>query len=151
MIPEGLNKKPVKDIVSDISGEMGFNCVRLTWATYMYTRYSNLTVSESLDRWNLTVAKEDVAKNNPEVLGMSGVEAQKYVVNELGKGGLMVVLDNHVSLPKWCCGENDGNGFFGDEDFEPDEWVRGLVAVAGRYKNNPSVCFMVFNSRMWIF
>ncbi|KAI3691815.1 hypothetical protein L6452_31617 [Arctium lappa] len=148
MIPEGLHKKPMKSVVSDISGEMGFNCVRLTWATYMYTRYPNVTVSETLDRWNLTVAKEGVAKNNPEVLGMSVVEAQNVVVDELGKGGLMVVLDNHVSLPKWCCGENDGNGFFGDEDFDPDEWVRGLVAVARRYKNNPSVVAMSMRNEL---
>lgn len=139
MIPEGLNKKPVKAIVSDISHTMGFNCVRLTWATYMYTRYSNVTVSESLDRWNLTGAKEGVRKNNPELLEMSVVEAQNAVVNELGKGKLMVVLDNHVSLPEWCCGENDGNGFFGDEFFDPDEWLQGLVAVARRYNSNPSV------------
>ncbi|MFS7923819.1 putative glycoside hydrolase superfamily [Helianthus anomalus] len=139
MIPEGLNKRPVKDIVSDISHKMGFNCVRLTWATYMYTRYSNLTVSESLDRWNLTVTKEGIARNNPEVLEMSIVEAQNAVVNAMGKGKIMVVLDNHISLPEWCCGYNDGNGFFGDEDFDPDEWVRGLVTVACRYKGNPSV------------
>ncbi|XP_024996662.1 uncharacterized protein LOC112529571 [Cynara cardunculus var. scolymus] len=148
MIPEGLNKKPMKAIVSDISGEMGFNCVRLTWATYMYTRYSNVTVSESLDRWNLTVVKDGVAKNNPEVLEMSVVEAQNAVVNELGKGNLMVMLDNHVSLPQWCCGENDGNGFFGDENFDPDEWVQGLVAVAGRYKNNPSVVAMSMRNEL---
>ncbi|KAL7596541.1 hypothetical protein Lser_V15G30340 [Lactuca serriola] len=148
MIPEGLNKKPVKAIVSDISHTMGFNCVRLTWATYMYTRYSNVTVSESLDRWNLTGAKEGVRKNNPELLEMSVVEAQNAVVNELGKGKLMVVLDNHVSLPEWCCGENDGNGFFGDEFFDPDEWLQGLVAVARRYNSNPSVVAMSMRNEL---
>ncbi|XP_076887470.1 glycosyl hydrolase 5 family protein-like [Bidens hawaiensis] len=148
MIPEGLNKKPMKNIVSDINNIMGFNCVRLTWATYMYTRYANLTVSESLDRWNLTAAKDGVAKNNPEVLGMSIVDAQNAVVNELGKGKIMVVLDNHISLPEWCCGDNDGNGFFGDEYFDPDEWVRGLVAVARRYQGNPSVVAMSMRNEL---
>ncbi|KAI3804464.1 hypothetical protein L1987_26017 [Smallanthus sonchifolius] len=148
MIPEGLNKKPMKAIVSDISDKMGFNCVRLTWATYMYTRYSNLTVSESLDRWNLTVIKEGLAKNNPKVLEMSIVEAQNAVVNELGKGKLMVVLDNHISLPEWCCGDNDGNGFFGDTYFDPAEWVRGLVVVARRYSANPSVVAMSMRNEL---
>ncbi|CAH1429346.1 unnamed protein product [Lactuca virosa] len=148
MIPEGLNKKPMKAIVSDISHTMGFNCVRLTWATYMYTRYSNVTVSESLDKWNLTGAKEGVRKNNPELLEMSVVEAQNVVVNELGKGKLMVVLDNHVSLPEWCCGEKDGNGFFGDEFFDPDEWLQGLVAVARRYNSNPSVVAMSMRNEL---
>nr|GFA07777.1 ricin B, lectin domain, glycoside hydrolase, family 5 [Tanacetum cinerariifolium] len=139
MIPEGLNKKPIKTIVSDIANVMGFNCVRLTWATYMYTRYLNVTVSQSLDRWNLTVAKDGIARNNPEMLGMMVVEAQNAVIEELAKEDIMVVLDNHVSLPKWCCGDDDGNAFFGDEFFDPDEWVQGLVAVASRYKGNPTV------------
>ncbi|GJY98554.1 ricin B, lectin domain, glycoside hydrolase [Tanacetum coccineum] len=138
----------MKTIVSDISNVMGFNCVRLTWATYMYTRYSNVTVSMSLDKWNLTVAKDGVKKYNPEILEMSVVEAQNAVVNELGKEGLMVVLDNHVSFPKWCCGDNDGNGFFGDEYFDPEEWVQGLVAVAHRYKGNPSVVAMSMRNEL---
>ncbi|KAK9059306.1 hypothetical protein SSX86_021925 [Deinandra increscens subsp. villosa] len=148
MIPEGLHKKPMKSITSDIADVMGFNCVRLTWATYMYTRYSNLTVSESLDRWNLTAVKDGVAKNNPEVLEMSIVEAQNAVVDEIGKRKLMVVLDNHISLPEWCCSDNDGNGFFGDADFEPDEWVRGLVAVARRFKDNLSVVAMSMRNEL---
>ncbi|KAL8196259.1 hypothetical protein R6Q57_025259 [Mikania cordata] len=148
MIPEGLNKKPMRAIVSDISHVMGFNCVRLTWATYMYTRYSNLTVTESLDRWNLTVIKDGVVKNNPEVLEMSIGEAQNAVVNELGKVGVMVVLDNHISMPEWCCGDNDGNGFFGDAHFDPGEWVQGLVAVARRYKGNPSVVAMSMRNEL---
>ncbi|XP_071727612.1 glycosyl hydrolase 5 family protein-like [Rutidosis leptorrhynchoides] len=148
MIPEGLNKKPIRSIVSDISSTMGFNCVRLTWATYMYTRYSNVSVEQSLDNWNLTDAKEGVAKNNPEFLGMSIVDAQNAVVNEIGKMNLMVVLDNHVSVPQWCCGDNDGNGFFGDEFFDPDEWVRGLAAVARQYNGNPSVVAMSMRNEL---
>ncbi|KAI3974968.1 hypothetical protein MKX01_005079 [Papaver californicum] len=27
----------------------------------------------------------------------------------------MMVLDNHVSMPQWCCGESDENGFFEDK------------------------------------
>ncbi|GKE93093.1 ricin B, lectin domain, glycoside hydrolase [Tanacetum coccineum] len=73
------------------------------------------------------------------MLGLTVVEAQNAVINELAKEDIMVVLDNHVSLPKWCCGDDDGNAFFGDEFFDPDEWVQGLVAVASRYKGNPTV------------
>ncbi|GJS49046.1 ricin B, lectin domain, glycoside hydrolase [Tanacetum coccineum] len=96
-----------------------------------------------VNKWNLTVAKDGVKKYNPEILEMSVVEAQNTMVNELGKGGLMVVLHNHVSL-SWCCGDNDGNGFFGDEYFVPNEWVQGSVAVARRYKSNPLVWVMYF-------
>ncbi|PWA90189.1 ricin B, lectin domain, Glycoside hydrolase, family 5 [Artemisia annua] len=148
MIPEGLNKRPIKAIVSDISNVMGFNCVRLTWATYMYTRYLNVTVSQSLDQWNLTVTKDGITRYNPEVLGLTVVEAQNAVIDELAKEDIMVVLDNHVSLPKWCCSNDDGNAFFGDEFFDPDEWVQGLVAVASRYKGNPTVVAMSMRNEL---
>ena len=61
------------------------------------------------------------------------------MVDELGKNGVMVVLDNHVSRPDWCCGDNDGNGFFGDADFYPMEWLQGLAQVATTYKDHPAV------------
>lgn len=38
MIPEGLDKRPLKDLVSEIV-KHNFNCVRLTYAIYMWTRY----------------------------------------------------------------------------------------------------------------
>ncbi|KAK3029828.1 hypothetical protein RJ639_038262 [Escallonia herrerae] len=140
MIPEGLQKKPVKDIAASVAS-MGFNCVRLTWATYMFTKDSsvNLTAAQSLDRWNLTAAKAGVAANNPQLLDLDIVDVQKAVIDELGAQNLMVVLDNHVSLPKWCCDNDDGNGFFGDKYFDPKEWVQGLTMVAKRYKGNPTL------------
>ncbi|KAK3227927.1 hypothetical protein Dsin_007789 [Dipteronia sinensis] len=49
MLAEGLDKKPLKDIVNMVA-EQNFNCVRLTWATFMFTRArydpnSNLSTS----------------------------------------------------------------------------------------------------------
>lgn len=140
MIAEGLEKKPLNDVVKQIAA-LGFNCVRFTWPTYMFTRpdYGNLKVSESLDKFNLTAAKAGFARNNPEFLNATVVELHAAVVDELGKNNLMVVLDNHISRPGWCCSNDDGNGFFGDVDFSPDEWLQGLTAVARKYKGNAAV------------
>ncbi|PSR91466.1 Endoglucanase [Actinidia chinensis var. chinensis] len=149
MVPEGLHKQPIKAISASVSS-MGFNCVRLTWATYMFTRpnYTKLTVEESLDQWGLKNAKAGMAENNPNVLGLSLWEAQKAVIDGLGAQNITVVLDNHVSLPKWCCGSNDGNGFFGDEYFDPNEWLLGLSTVARRYKGNPTVVAMSMRNEL---
>ncbi|KAK3029824.1 hypothetical protein RJ639_038258 [Escallonia herrerae] len=149
MIPEGLEKKPVRDIAESVAS-MGFNCVRLTWATYMFTKDSsiNLTAAQSLDRWNLTSAKAGVAANNPQLLDLHVVDVQKAVIDELGAQNVMVVLDNHVSLPQWCCGNEDGNGFFGDKYFDPKEWVQGLTMVAKRYKGNPTVVAMSLRNEL---
>ncbi|GFZ16440.1 cellulase (glycosyl hydrolase family 5) protein [Actinidia rufa] len=143
MVPEGLHKKPLTHIAAFVSS-MGFNCVRLTWATYMFTRpyFTNLTVEQSLDRWGLEEARAGLTQNNPGLLGLTLVEAQKALVSGLGAQKIMVVLDNHVSYPKWCCHGSDGNGFFGDEYFDPGEWLMGLTTVAKLYKDEPTVVAM---------
>ncbi|XP_042035247.1 glycosyl hydrolase 5 family protein-like [Salvia splendens] len=149
MIAEGLEKQPLDVIIKKIS-EYGFNCVRFTWATYMFTRpdYGSLRVSESLDKYELVAARDGIAKNNPQVLNMTVLELHRAVVDELGKSGVMVVLDNHVSRPDWCCGDNDGNGFFGDADFDPMEWLQGLAQVATTYKDHHAVVGMSMRNEL---
>ena len=61
------------------------------------------------------------------------------VVNNLGANNLMAILDNHISKPGWCCGLNDGNGFFGDEYFNVDVWLKGLSRVAVMFRGVPNV------------
>ncbi|CAA6665941.1 unnamed protein product [Spirodela intermedia] len=126
VLAEGLDRKPVDSIAARVVS-LGFNCVRLTWATELFTspRYENLTVAGSLRSLALSSAEVGVAANNP---AMSGVTA-----------GLMAVLDNHVTRPKWCCGGDDGNGFFGDAYFDPEQWLRGLGTVARRFRDRPQV------------
>ncbi|XP_034701646.1 glycosyl hydrolase 5 family protein-like [Vitis riparia] len=149
MVVEGLHKRPLREIAGGITA-MGFNCVRLTWATYMFTRpsYGNRSVAESLGGLGLSEAKEGVARNNPELLNLSLVEAYEAVVDELGRHGVMVVLDNHVSKPKWCCAEDDGNGFFGDKYFHPKEWLQGLTKVAHRFKDKSQVVAMSMRNEL---
>ncbi|KAJ4711988.1 Endoglucanase [Melia azedarach] len=131
MLPEGLNKRPLKEIVGELAN-MHFNCVRLTWSTFMFTRdeYGQANVAQTLDSLGLEDAKQGIAKNNPFVLNMTHVQAYEAVVDELGAQGVMVLLDNHLSKPGWCCSNTDGNGFFGDEFFDPDEWLLGLILVS---------------------
>ncbi|KAK4389230.1 Glycosyl hydrolase 5 family protein [Sesamum angolense] len=142
MLAEGLNKQPAGRIARLVV-EMGFNCVRLTWATYMFTRFANLTVAQSLTRLGLEDAMEGIAVNNPGVLNLTVVDAQRAVVEALARQGVMVVLDNHVSQPMWCCGDDDGNGFFGDKYFDAEEWLQGLSIVAKLYKDTSMACFVV--------
>lgn len=75
----------------------------------------------------------------PEPPGPPGLGGPGGGGEGLGAMDIVVVLDNHVSLPKWCCSDYDGNGFFGDEYFDPDEWLQGLTTVATRYAGNPTV------------
>ncbi|WMV43964.1 hypothetical protein MTR67_037349 [Solanum verrucosum] len=138
MLPEGLDQQPINNIVKQIS-LMGFNCVRLTWATYMFTRNSILTVAQSFANNGLHDAQLGIAQKNPQILGLTVFEAQRAVIEEMGRHGIMSVLDNHLSRPMWCCGNHDGNGFWGDEDFQLKEWLEGLDIVAKKYKDLPMV------------
>ena len=49
------------------------------------------------------------------------------VGKELSRQGVIIHLDNHVSKAFWCCGDDDGNGWFGEKDFDVEKWKRGLA------------------------
>ncbi|VAH48817.1 hypothetical protein VPH35_029855 [Triticum aestivum] len=70
------------------------------------------------------------------------------VVSSLGENNVMVILDNHVSKPGWCCDNSDGNGFFGDGYFEPDVWVDGLTKMATMFAGVPHVVGMSLRNEL---
>ncbi|XP_019459945.1 PREDICTED: uncharacterized protein LOC109359704 [Lupinus angustifolius] len=142
MIPEGLNKRPLKDIVGELV-KYKFNCVRLTYAIYMWTRYSNKSVSDTFATMNATKVVEGISKNNPWVLNVTHINVFETVIKELGAQNVHVLLDNHVSKPEWCCGDDDGNGFFNDMFFDPKEWIQGLTLAAKQFAGNSAVCIII--------
>lgn len=153
MLAEGLDKKPISHIARHVAS-LGFNCVRLTWATRMFTRYSNKTVVQTFRELNLMNAISGIKRNNPRLLDLTVVDAFSAVINVITSLGMMVVLDNHVSEPMWCCSNDDGNGFFGDRYFDPREWLNGLSIVGQRYRNTHMVNFeyllsITFISLLW--
>lgn len=66
----------------------------------------------------------------------------------LGNNNVMVILDNHISKPGWCCSNFDGNGFFGDQYFNPDLWVQGLTKVATTFINVTNVVGMSLRNEL---
>ncbi|PWZ38704.1 Endoglucanase E1 [Zea mays] len=133
VLAEGLGKRPVGAIAADVAA-MGFNCVRFTWPTFLVTdaSYSDLTVAQSFQRLNLTES-------------LAGIRA---VVSSLGEHNLMVILDNHLSKPGWCCSNTDGSGFFGDTYFDPDVWVDGLTKMATMFAGVPNVVGMSLRNEL---
>ncbi|EMS46776.1 hypothetical protein TRIUR3_23304 [Triticum urartu] len=127
---------------------MGFNCVRLTWPTFLVTNasYSSLTVEQSFQRLNLTESLAGIRANNPTVVDLKLIDAFK--ASSLGENNVMVILDNHVSKPGWCCDNADGNGFFGDGYFEPDVWVDGLTKMATMFAGVPHVVGMSLRNEL---
>ena len=69
------------------------------------------------------------------------------MVSNLGANNVMVILDNHISQPGWCCSAYDGNGFFGDIYFNPDLWIKGLTQMATLFKGVANVVGMSFEAK----
>ncbi|KAJ3675307.1 hypothetical protein LUZ60_004349 [Juncus effusus] len=146
---EGLNKQPVDCIASKIA-DSGFNCVRLTWAVYMVTNdsFESITLRESLERIGLNEVVAEVKINNPDLLDLTLIQVFQEVVAALARNNLMIILDNQLSKPGWCCSKHDGNGFFGDIYFDTDEWLRGLKTMAIMFNNTPNVVGMSLRNEL---
>lgn len=138
MIPEGLQHASIASIVSWIP-KLGLNSVRMTFAIEMvddiYTNNPNQTLENSvlnaLGKSNGTLVLQQILEKNPQFTNKTTrLEVWDAVAKELGKQGVMLHLDNHVSKAFWCCGENDGNGWFGEKFFDVEKWIRGWKFMA---------------------
>ncbi|KDN70454.1 putative endo-beta-1 [Colletotrichum sublineola] len=138
MIPEGLQYQSVEAIVNKIA-ETGFNTVRMTFATEMVDDIIEgggdaslkATLDAALGPDNGTIVMRQILKNNPGFNeGTKRLEVWDAVAAELGRQKIYLHLDNHVSKAGWCCNPYDGNGWFGDTNFNTSNWVRGLSFMA---------------------
>ncbi|KAG6713877.1 hypothetical protein I3842_05G175000 [Carya illinoinensis] len=149
VVAEGLSKQPV-DAISDRIKSMGFNCVRLTWPLFLATNDSlaSLTVRQSFQNLGLSESIAGIQANNPSIVDLSLIQAFQVVVSSLGTNNVMVILDNHISKPGWCCSISDRNGFFGDEYFNPDLWVKGLTRMATIFNGMANVVGMSLRNEL---
>ncbi|KAJ4829946.1 hypothetical protein Tsubulata_049018 [Turnera subulata] len=149
LVAEGLSKQPV-DVISQRIASMGFNCVRLTWPIYLVTNDSlgSLTVRQSFQSLGLVESIAGIQANNPSIIDLPLIKAYQAVVSSLGNNNVMVILDNHISKPGWCCSNFDGNGFFGDQYFDPDQWITGLTRMATLFAGVTNVVGMSLRNEL---
>uniref|UniRef100_A0A0D9VHU2 Glycoside hydrolase family 5 domain-containing protein n=1 Tax=Leersia perrieri TaxID=77586 RepID=A0A0D9VHU2_9ORYZ len=149
VVTEGLGNQPVDAISKKVSA-LGFNCVRLTYPIVLASNasLSSLTVRRSLLAHGLAGTVAGVEANNPGLLDLTLIESFRAVVENLGENGVMVILDNHVSQPGWCCADDDGNGFFGDRHFDADVWVQGLGNMATMFAGVQNVVGMSLRNEL---
>ncbi|KAL7174198.1 hypothetical protein ACSBR2_033452 [Camellia fascicularis] len=149
VVAKGLSKQPIDSISKKIVS-MGFNCVRLTWPLILATNDSlaNTTVRHTFRNLGLIESIAGFQANNPSIIDHSLISAFQAVVSSLGNNKVMVILDNHISKPGWCCDESDGSGFFGDQYFNPDLWIKGLTVMASLFKDTPYVVGMSLRNEL---
>lgn len=69
-------------------------------------------------------------------------------MSNLGDNNIMVILDNHVSKPGWCCSQFDDSGFFGDRYLNPDLWLNGLTKMATIFNTTTNVVAMSLRNEL---
>ncbi|PIA51561.1 hypothetical protein AQUCO_01100425v1 [Aquilegia coerulea] len=149
LLAQGLDKKPVTEIAKTIVLN-GFNCVRFTWPVALATNDSlaSTLVENHFRSLGLNGAIAGLRANNPIFLRLPIIRAFQIIVKILGNNNVMVILDNHLSKPGWCCQQTDGNGFFGDEYFDPELWLRGLTNMATMFKDTKNVVGMSLRNEL---
>ena len=146
MLPEGLQHNSIENIVRLIQ-QMNMTCVRLTYSIDL-ARSTDLTAYRSLEQLNLTSALAGFQLNNPMLINSTVSEVFNAVLDTLGKYDVLVLLDNHLSKAMWCCGELDGNGFWGDRYFDVETWLDGVRRMAGRTLDRPHVIAMSLRNEL---
>ncbi|KAM7464689.1 hypothetical protein LguiA_032810 [Lonicera macranthoides] len=149
VVAEGLSKQPV-NVISRRILEMGFNCVRLTWPLYLATNdtLASMTVRQSFQKLGLMESIAGFQVNNPSLIDLTLIKAFQAVVSSLAKNKVMIILDNHISKPGWCCSNFDGNGFFSDQFFNPHLWLNGLTRMATMFKGISNVVGMSLRNEL---
>eukprot|EP00929_Paragymnodinium_shiwhaense_P027080 TRINITY_DN15976_c0_g1_i1.p1 TRINITY_DN15976_c0_g1~~TRINITY_DN15976_c0_g1_i1.p1 ORF type:complete len:641 (-),score=110.55 TRINITY_DN15976_c0_g1_i1:184-2106(-) len=114
----GLGMWTLQDIANRIA-ELGFNCVRLPYSTQGVLQ-------------NPVINATAVSKN-PEMVGMTMLEALDRTIEALGKAGLMVIINNHNSQSGWCCSADSEEGLWYTPKWTEEQWIEGLRVLAKRY------------------
>ena len=137
MLPEGIQWTSLDDIVALIVSSNVYNCIRLTYAADMWSTVDKSTTArQALMALNLSSQVTAVTKYNPDLIDLPLIDIQTRVVQACNKANIVVLFDNQVSKPMWCCSYTDGNGWWGDQYFNVQSWVTALSAISTHYKNS---------------
>ncbi|MBB4682892.1 glycoside hydrolase family 5 protein [Amycolatopsis jiangsuensis] len=118
--PLGLDRVPI-DTVLDGLAELGLNSVRL--------QFSNAMIHDPAPVPDLPA--------NPQLHGLTPLEVYDRVVDRLTARGFAVILNNHTTTSRWCCGL-DGNERWDTAQTE-QQWQDDWLFMARRYASNKRV------------
>ncbi|RYP73663.1 hypothetical protein DL769_004173 [Monosporascus sp. CRB-8-3] len=157
MIPEGLEWKSAEDILDDVVS-VGFNYIRMGYAIQMvdeiYERGGEdvpleVAMIMALGYENGTkVTNEIIAKNPGWTRETTRFEIWSDIADLAAARGVYIHPDVHIHKAQWCCSHTDGNAWFGDIDFDIDNWHRGLAYVANWAKDHRSVVSMSLRNEL---
>lgn len=121
-VPLALDRAPIPQILSDFHS-LGINTIRLPFADAMIHDTS-------------TVPDAAVAAN-PQLRGLTPLQVYDAVVSALTNDGFAVILNNHTTSYRWCCGL-DGNERWNSGQ-TTQQWESDWLFMVNRYKANKRV------------
>lgn len=121
-IPLGLDRTPIAKILADFHA-LGINSIRLPFANAMMR--------------DTAAVPESAVAANPQLKGKNPLQVFDAVVAELTADGFAVILNNHTTSYRFCCGL-DGNERWNSGQ-STKQWVDDWVSLANRYKANKRV------------
>ncbi|WP_306329631.1 glycoside hydrolase family 5 protein, partial [Streptomyces venezuelae] len=121
-IPLGLDRVPMDRLLADFH-ELGLNTIRLPYADAMVQ--------------DTTVVPDSAVAANPALRGRTPLQVFDAVVAALTADGFAVVLNNHTTSYRWCCGL-DGNERWNSGQ-STAQWEQNWLFLVNRYKANKRV------------
>jgi len=118
LAPHGLRLRSMDSMLDQVA-ELGFNTLRVPFATQMFDPGS---AAGGID-FNL----------NPDLMGKTPPEILDILVDKAGARGLRIILDRH---------RPDANGqseLWYTDQYPEERWISDWVALAERYRDNPVV------------
>ncbi|MEU3571677.1 cellulase family glycosylhydrolase [Kitasatospora sp. NPDC036755] len=121
-IPLGLDRVPVARLLADFRG-LGINSVRLPFANAMIH--------------DTTPVPDSAVAANPQLRGRTPLQVFDAVVAALTADGFAVVLNNHTTSYRFCCGL-DGNERWNSGQ-STAQWEDDWLFMVNRYKADKRV------------
>ncbi|MFE4618306.1 glycoside hydrolase family 5 protein [Streptomyces sp. NPDC056747] len=121
-IPLGLDRTPISRILADFHA-LGLNTIRLP--------YSDAMIDDDTLVPNYSVAA------NPQLEDKTPLQVFDAVVKALTDDGFAVILNNHTTTYRWCCGL-DGNERWNTSQ-STEQWIDNWLFLVNRYESNKRV------------
>jgi gliding motility-associated-like protein len=142
--PHGLWARDYKSILMQIK-DLGFNCIRIPWCNAMLrasaptgiqiNAYGNDAYAKQKGIKLYPQAPEGFTGLNLDLAGLTPLQVLDKIVEEAGKLGLKIILDNHSRKADGYINET----LWYTQDFSEEQWIADWVFLAERYKGNPTI------------
>jgi len=130
LCPHGLWARDYRSMLKQMK-DLGFNCIRLPWCNAVLTGSpKNMTISAWVQdpytkEWGM----------NLDLEGLSSIQVMDKIIEEAGRLGLRIILDNHSLKPDGYMEET----LWYRSDFPEEQWISDWITIVNRYINDPTI------------